>query len=325
MSEIVIKEYTQSKKDEWNTFIAESNNGTIFHNMDFLSYHQEGKFDDRSLMFYKGSRLIAVLPMAVFVEGDAVIVKSPYGASFGGIVGAPHLRFRHSEQIVDVLMRYFIDSNFQEIYITPPPSFYHRIPNNYIEFNMLKMGFTVHKREITNIIALDIFYGDPLESFEKRARTAVRKALKSGVSIVSDSKDYDTFYEILLETKKKHNAIPTHTVEELKKIAQLVPNNVRLDMAYLNGEPIAGCYYILCNPKVNAIFYTCYKSGFEKLYPLSLLVYHGIKWSKEAGFEYIDFGTSTKDMAPRSSLFMFKEAFGAAGVFWDTYKLEVAR
>lgn len=321
MSEIKIVEYTQSQKGEWNAFIAESNNGTIFHNMDFLSYHPVGKFDDRSLMFYKGERLIAVIPMAVFANGDKLIVKSPYGASFGGIVEPPYMRFRRSEQIVEAMMCYFRDNDFHEVCITAPPTFYHRLQNNYVEFCMLKKGFSFHRREITSIIPLEGIK-NPFRFFEKRAKNAVRKAQKCSVTIVGDSKDYEAFYEILLETKKKHNAMPTHTLKELKRIARLIPNYVKLDIAYLNDEPIAGCYYILSNPQVIDIFYTCYRNNFANISPLSLLLCYGIKWAKTAGFKYVDFGTSTKDMAPRSSLIMFKEGFGATGTLSDAYKWE---
>jgi hypothetical protein len=44
-----------------------SNNGTLFHDLDFLGYHM-GKFDTQHLMFRQGGRLIAILPAAVVVE-----------------------------------------------------------------------------------------------------------------------------------------------------------------------------------------------------------------------------------------------------------------
>ena len=53
---IIIKKYKNSLKKEWNNFVNQSNNGTIFHNQKFLSYHLNRKFIDHSLLFYINNR-----------------------------------------------------------------------------------------------------------------------------------------------------------------------------------------------------------------------------------------------------------------------------
>ena len=50
--------------------------------------------------------------------------------------------------------------------------------------------------------------------------------------------DFDGFYPILLANKKKHNVKPTHSLEELKKLAELFPENIKLLMLYKDGNPI---------------------------------------------------------------------------------------
>lgn len=319
---IEVAKYRENKKDEWNEFVANSNNGTIFHNLDFLSYHGDkfSKNNHHLMFYYEGQNLIGVMPLAIFEEEDKLVAKSPYGGSFGGIVVNDHFKFRYSEELIDSMVKFFRDNNFGEIYITPPPLIYSKMPNCYIEFNLLKSGFEIINREITSVIKQDCFDSDPFDIFEKRARTAVKKARKEGVHVSESSEDYNAFYKILKETKARHNAEPTHTLQELKKISDILPNSIKLDIAYVNEEPAAGILYFICNSQVVLTFYICHKTAYSKFYPVNLLIYHGIVWAKKNKFKYLDLGTTTQDMIPNHDLLMFKESFGSVGYFRDTFK-----
>ena len=44
-------EYTPDLETRWDEFIAETNNGTLFHTQRFLGYHPEGRFEHRHLIF----------------------------------------------------------------------------------------------------------------------------------------------------------------------------------------------------------------------------------------------------------------------------------
>jgi hypothetical protein len=93
--------YDKSHFDEWNTFVDGSNNGTVFHRLDFLNYHEPGKFNFKNLMFYKSGELVAVLPAGMVKEA----YKSPMGASFGGFVINKNLPLVDGEAI----MKAFLD------------------------------------------------------------------------------------------------------------------------------------------------------------------------------------------------------------------------
>ena len=54
-----IKKYQPKYINEWNKFILNSNNGTLFHNQQFITYHINRKFIDCSLMIYYNNKLIA--------------------------------------------------------------------------------------------------------------------------------------------------------------------------------------------------------------------------------------------------------------------------
>lgn len=322
---IEVVKYTKDKKDEWNEFVANSNNGTIFHNLDFLSYHGDKfKKNEHHLMFYyKGQNLIGVMPLAIFEEGGKLVAKSPYGGSYGGMVVKEYLKFRYSEELIESMVKFFRDNNFDEVYITPPPLIYSRVPTCYIEFNLLQNNFEIVNREITNVIKLDCFDSDPFEIFEKRARKAVKKSTKEGVYVVESSDDFSAFYKILKETIVRHDAEPTHTLQELKKIHNILVNSIKLDMAYVNEDPAAGILYFICNAQAVLTFYICHKTTYGKFYPVNLLIYHGVLWAKKNKFKYLDLGTTTYNMTPRNNIFMFKESFGSVGYFRDTYFLDL--
>ncbi len=40
--------------------------------------------------------------------------------------------------------------------------------------------------------------------------------------------NFEQFYPILLENKKKHNVTPTHSLEELKRLNELHPQSLHL-------------------------------------------------------------------------------------------------
>ncbi len=317
---IEVVKYTENKKDEWNEFLNFSNNGTMFHNLDFLDYHGDKfKENEHHLIFYKGQNIIGVMPLAIFEEGSKLVAKSPYGASYGGLIVKKYLNFRYSEELINSMMELFRDNNFDEVYITPPPLIYSKVPNCYIEFALLKNNFEIIKKEITSVIKLDCFNLDPFEIFNKRAKKGVKKARKEGVKIVESSEDYDAFYEILQESRDRHDVKPTHTLQELKKIRDSLPNLIKLDMAYVNEDPVAGMLYFICNSQTVLTFYGCHKTSFGNFSPAHLLNYHGMVWAKKNKFKYLDLGTTTQDMVPNHNLFLFKENFGSVGYFKDTY------
>jgi lipid II:glycine glycyltransferase (peptidoglycan interpeptide bridge formation enzyme) len=60
---------------------------------------------------------------------------------------------------------------------------------------------------------------------------------------------------------------------------------------------------------------------YQHLRAVNLLFYEIISWCHENSFKYLDFGIFTVNMEPNFGLGRFKENFGAAGVFRDTFEL----
>src|ERR1700740_2881334 len=81
VNEWVIRPYRPEDADAWKTFLGDSNNGTLFHDLDFLAYHPPGKYDFRHLIASRANGIEALIPGAVSKDG---VFVSLAGASIGG-------------------------------------------------------------------------------------------------------------------------------------------------------------------------------------------------------------------------------------------------
>ena len=78
---IHIVRYTADKKAEWDSFVRESKNGTFLFMRDYMEYHAD-RFDDYSLMYYKGDKLLSLLP----ANRKGETLWSHQGLTYGGLV-----------------------------------------------------------------------------------------------------------------------------------------------------------------------------------------------------------------------------------------------
>jgi len=320
MSKIAIEEYQEINRQEWEDFVNKSNNGTMFHKMQFLDYHTPGKFSFNHLMFRRNGELIGVLPGGL--KDNAKTYWSPVGASYGSIV-TKDLHFEESLEIVDALMKYCKSINLKDIYLIPPPIIYNDNYNQHIEYAMLYRKFDFELHYISH--AIDLKFGqDFLAHFDKTARKTIHKIIREGHVTIRESDDYATFNDILLDNKSRHGVKPTHTLEDMIRIRDLMPDSVKLLMVYNDDEPIAGSWLFLCNKKEVLCFYNMLYYKYEHLKPVYLIMYETVRWATENGYEWVDIGVSqdTKaedPMTPSLNLIKFKERFDSRGILRTTY------
>ena len=334
---IEIRKYP-GDKETWNKFIDESNNGTIFHRLDFLEYHGDKfKANEHHLAWYKDGKLIAVMPMAIFLEPEILrldcggfchkkvsyvyrTAKSPYGASYGGIVFKESLSLKDAEEIVQSMVSYLKELNVNKLIITVTPSIYLSKNSNYIDFFLLKCGAECINSDLTCYIDI---VEDMNSYFNRSARKAVKKAIKNDVRVVRNN-DVENFYSILSENRKKFNATPVHSIDDIEWLMNKMPDDIVLFMAYLDDwTPIAGSLVFKCNDRVILVFYWAHLDEYQQYRPISILVYEISKWAYENGIKFFDYGTQTKDMEVNYGGSRFKETFNATGVFRKTYKLVI--
>lgn len=306
-----------SRRDAWAAFLRESNNGTVFHSLDFLDYHPAGRFPFRHLLFYSGESLLAILPGGV-VDG---VFRSPLGASFGGLVTRPGIALAEADAVVKALLRYAGAEGIGEIRLVPPMQVYSRTFDETVEYALLYNGFRTLPGLFSSVIDLRRVKGKA--DLSKNTRHKVNKALNKGVT-VREAMDLDAFYPILLENKAKFGVAPTHTLEELRRIERLLPGMMTLFLAYVEGRPVAGELLFAANPACVLNFYTMHLYEYRNHFPVNLLVEHALGWAAGKGFAYYDYGVSQDTfhpdpMEPSWPLIRFKESMEATGCIRKAY------
>ena len=306
-------------RQEWDEFVEQSDNGTIFHTRRFLSYHPEGRFKDASLVVNKKNGIFAVLPAVLLERDGKKILSSHQGASYGSFVYKSDLNFQEAFDLIDILQKYAKELKCDRIQLTPPPIIYQSKLSNYIDFALVRNDFSYLKREVSSVVQLDFEKDKLIYTYRPEARTALKKSQKSGVEIVETDR-FEEYYEILKKNlKMRHNVTPTHSLDELLKLKYMFPAKIRLWGAFLEDKLIAGVCNFSCNPKVVLAFYISHDEEYQEYRAVNLLFYEIMKKYHDEGFNFLDFGIFTVNMDPNWGLARFKENFGSRGIFRDYF------
>jgi hypothetical protein len=321
---INIKEYKPENFEEWDNFVANSNNGTIFHQQRFLSYHPDDKFQFTNYMIYDSDTLIAVLPGGYKENGT--FYWSPVGASYGSIV-TKDLTFEISLAIVDAIIDFFKSNGTKEIFLIPPPLIYSKIYNQHLEYAMLYRKFDFEYHYISH--SIDLTNEELTNYTNSKARKKIRLAKENPNLSIREVEDFDEYYPILLENKKKHQATPTHSKEDLIKLKSLYPDAIRQFNVYYDDIAIAGSTMFMANKNVALCFYNMLNYEYNHLHPAFLTIDFVIDWSRQNGYKWFDFGVSQdtasdNPMTPSIDLIFFKELFNTRGIFRSTYHLNIS-
>jgi len=318
-----LRRFEESDTSAWEAFVATANNGTLFHERKFLGYHPENRFEDHSLIFEQKGKIVALFPAVLVQEDNQTALISHQGSSYGGLVTKQDLSFQDSYDFVEALVGYSKNTGIARIQMTLPPAIYQCRVSNYLDFALIKHGFVYKKRDISSMLTMEATPEENLDKFRPSHRTAVRKAIRQGVT-VRESSDWSAFYDLLKDNLNiRHNVQPTHTLAELIQLKEMYPEKVRLFGAYWDTNLIAGVVNFSVNKDVVLAFYISHKEAFQHLRAVNLLFYEIIKWCHVEQAKYLDFGIFTVNMEPNFGLGRFKENFGASGVFRDTFEHHV--
>lgn len=312
-----------SEKDvfKWLSFCNKSINSTLFHHPIFLSYHKD-KFIENHLAFYKGDALFALIPMALEKKGDGFLkARSPYGASFGGFLFLKNPNYSDSKRLITDFIAYCKENSITDIQLVPQLYYhYEKSYSDTFQFSLLEAGFKNFNSEITNVISIS---GNiETELLNSNARNMRRKALKAGINCVFKA-DLNDFWILMEKTFAKHNTVSTHTKKEWEWLQINLPEDIWCDVAYYQNKPVAGIGHFKITSNVDSSFYLCSDPEFQNLQGLSLLITEVLQNSQNNGYKWFDFGTSSANMIGNERLFMFKESFGAMGVFRNTLTYKV--
>ena len=317
-----ITKYNEMLFDEWEQFISDSNNGTIFQKQAFLQYHINRSFVDGSLIIKKKSVIVAVMPAAI---KDNILYSHP-GSSYGGIVLSPNLDFKMIDEILKVIDEYCIAQKYRALFLINSPSIYLKNADQSLDYLLQWNGFKQTELYISHAVDMSQT-SDILSLLTKRKRRYINNNPKLNSLTFKEESSLEEFYDILVASKKKYNTNPTHSLDELIKLKDMFPQNIKLLVTRNDNKIIGGSLIFFTNDNVALVFYNTILEQYRESQIAMLQLYKCMEISKKYNLDWIDFGVShtpeqENPLAPKFSLIHFKEQFNAKGVLRIAYQKE---
>ena len=304
--------YQPKFKSVWNTFVSQSKNATFLFQRDFMEYHQD-RFEDFSLMIFKKEKLVALLPANRL--GNEL--HSHQGLTYGGLLLLEDVRFEIVLNCFEALLKFLHKEKITTLYTKEIPSIYCHLPSEEIRY----LNFIL-KAELVRRDTLSVIDTQNKLKFSNSRLEGVKRANKHQLKIVNDD-DFEMFWNSILKSnlKKKHDASPVHSLEEILYLKQKFPNNIKQFNVYHDDQIVAGatifetenvahCQYISGNEDKNTL------GSLDVLHEHLINVVYADK-------RYFDFGTSNENNGKNinEGLQFWKEGFGARTVTQDFYKI----
>ena len=324
---IEILKYSHNMGSQWDGFVQASKNGTIFHTRKFLSYHISREFNDHSLCFKKKNKLIAVFPAAIIKENNQKILFSHPGASFGGLVVHNNLSMNDLFYIIDKIEDNAKKNNIQEIRIIPTPLIYNHMHDESLLYGLKWKNYLEKEQYYSSIIPINANIKNQCELICKknnRSHDFYDKIIKTNNLAICWDDGFDDFYSLLVKDKKKHGAIPTHSLKEIKNLKKIIPNSIKLLTIKKNTQILGGSLLFIANSSTAIIFYNSINYDYSVMQIATIQVIETIKWAHSQNLNLLDFGVSHKantdnPLVPKMSLIKFKEKFNSFGTMRFLY------
>ena len=280
---------------------------------DFMDYHKD-RFEDYSLIVLDKEKWVAVLPANVV--GNKIF--SHQGLSYGGLIYDEKIKLASFIEIFKSVLSFLNDNKIEKLKLKLIPSIYHQKPAEEINYVLFLAKAQLIRRD--SMAVIDLSKKNTLSKLRKRG---VQKGVANNL-IIKEVEDFEDFWnEILIPNlAKKHHKIPVHSLEEITKLKNLFPKNIRQFNVYEDEVIVAGTTIF----KSKNLVHSQYISGNEaknELGGLDVLFYHLITeiFKNE---HFFDFGNSNENQGQKlnNGLSYWKESFGASTIVHDFYEVD---
>ncbi|MEX2567493.1 MAG: hypothetical protein WD431_16225 [Cyclobacteriaceae bacterium] len=293
--------YSPQMEMAWHAVLDQASNATLMHKRSFLEYHV-GKFEDCSLLIFKGDRPVAVFP----AHHKAGQVHSHKGLGYAGLIYQKNLSFQQILQIYQLILRHFESMGIQYIHLKETPSFYGDRSHEGAAYLLFLARAEVEKMELSLAIPL------PIKVRHASRKNGIHQAKKEGL-VIRETDDFRAFWnEVLIPNlMNRYQTTPLHSLREIGYLAQNHKELIRQFNVYHDEKLVAGATVFVTRQTVHTQYLASTKMG-RSLHALDLL----INWLGEGVFpdkRYLDFGHSNEENGQKINwgLFRWKESFGA--------------
>ncbi|WP_248723598.1 GNAT family N-acetyltransferase [Seonamhaeicola sp. ML3] len=313
MQDYKIIRYSSEYFQEWNDFILKAKNGTFLFHRNFIEYHKD-RFQDFSLMIFKDKKLLAVLPANIV--GDTIY--SHQGLSYGGLVFKNELKLNKIIEIFESLLRFLFEKKIPHLELKTLPSIYSKTPNDEITYLMFLLKAKLTKQESLSVINLNHSL-----KIDANRMEGFRRGNKSNLKIKEDD-SLRLFWESILipNLLNKHSVKPVHTLDEIRMLKDMFPENIKQFNVFHEGDIVAGTTLFITDNTVKAQ----YISGNSKNNTLGSIDYLFVNLlDRFKDNVFFDLGSSnlSDGMQINKGLQYWKEGLGARTIVQNFYKIEV--
>lgn len=313
--DIVIKQYSPDYKTIWNEFLLSARNATFLFNRNYMDYHSN-RFADFSLMFYKDNQLIALFP----ANKKNCCVYSHQGLTYGGLITNSKATTAIVLLIFEQLKVYLKKCNVKKVYYKTIPWIYHTVPTEEELYALFKVcNAKLVSRDISSTINMHHRI-----KWHHGRKYGIKRCINNGVHIEVDDKYLANYWKVLTDNLKTcYNAHPVHTFEEIKKLKDLFPEQIKLYSAVKNDSVIGGVLLYITPQVIHTQYISASKEG-KQLGAIDAIINRIIN-EDFSEIPFFDFGKSTEQggMYLNESLIWQKEGFGARGVCYDCYEWSI--
>ena len=314
-----IRAYHSPDTEAWEDLVGRSCNGTFMHTRRFLSYHGN-KFRDRSLLLQdRHGSVVGVFPAAESPADHQMVISHP-GLSYGGVVHDGSVRGASMIGALDGISRHYRRLGYRKLRYKAVPAIYHSTPAEDDCYALFRLGARRYRSDLSATI--DLSNRGPVTQRRERSR---RRALAEGVFTEDNWGEVAAFWRVLeLNLARRHGAAPVHSLDEMQTLHDRFPEEILLIAARISGELVGGAVLFAAGPVLH-MQYTATTERGRSASATDLVMEQAIEVGAKRGCRFFDFGVCTLDegRALDQDLYRFKVSFGAGGVIYDHYELDL--
>lgn len=279
-----------------------------------MTYHAD-RFKDYSLMVFNGKKLVAILPANI----DGNIVHSHQGLTYGGLILAPKVRFQSVALAFKAILIYLKTNGVEYLHIKQLPAMYCSQPSEELDYLLFMV-----EAELTRVDLSSTIYDLNTTKISSSGRKDGYRKGKNHNLQIRETTDLSAFWNQILvpHLEVTHAVKPTHSLEEMQRLQELFPNQIRQFDVYYNEEIVGGTTLFI-TPNVVHTQYIAANENRQKLGTLDYLFFYLIQ-EKFKHVKYFDFGISNTNQGKdlNNGLLYWKESLGGKAQVHRFFKVK---
>lgn len=304
-----LKPYAQTDAHAWDALIGRSRNGNFLHQRGYMDYHAD-RFTDQSLIVERNGNIEAVFPANIRDN----VVTSHGGLTYAGLIATRTLRAESTLAVFEQMRTHYRSLGVERVVYKAVPHVFHAYPAEEDLYALHRLGAQLKRRDVSSVISLQETF-----HFTEERKRAIKKAGKAGIRLQIGA-DLAAFHALLTDVLRKHDATPTHSLQELRLLQARFPQQIVLHEARIDDALLAAVLVYDFGRVVHTQYLAASDEG-RDLNALNLLLAELIS-NIYTNRVYFSFGISTEQEGKilNSGLVAQKEYFGARTVVHDFYE-----